>query len=78
MTRVRPGQLYRRADDPEQRWVLIKVHSIVGDRAHVTDADGRWPRTVRLAALHASAATATGRKRRSGYILVADAPEGEA
>lgn len=51
MTRVRPGQLYRRADDPDQRWVQIKIRRIVGDRAEVTDADGRYPRTVRLAAL---------------------------
>lgn len=72
MTSVVPGQIYRRADDPDQRWVRIRVVSIhhPSGRAHVEDEHGGYPRSVRLSSLHADPTTRTGRPRRTGYVLV--------
>jgi hypothetical protein len=73
---IQPGQIYRSCDPRESIRIRITAYRPGDARAHVVDAvTGKRPRQIFVKDLHESPVTATGRRRRSGYVLDRDTPE---
>lgn len=71
---IQPGQIYRHCDPRESIRVRIAAYRPGDTRAEVVDAvTGKRPRRILVKDLHESPVTATGRRRRSGYVLDRDA-----
>ncbi|WP_435109799.1 DUF4326 domain-containing protein [Nocardiopsis synnemataformans] len=70
MTAVRPGQLYERCGPRGGQ--LVRIDSVYGHRAQVTNADGSHSRPLLLRSLHPTGQTDSGTDRRTGYRLVAE------
>ncbi|MFD5579021.1 hypothetical protein [Streptomyces pseudogriseolus] len=79
---IQPGQVYRSCDPRDSIRILITSYRPGDARAHVVDAVTRKRfRQILVKQLHESPVTATGRRRRTGYVLdsqtsAAEAPEG--
>ena len=70
---VRPGQVYEGCDPRDS--IRIRVVSVAADSADVVDAvTGKRPRSVLLRSLHDSGTRPDGKRRRTGYRLLRDAP----
>jgi hypothetical protein len=76
---IQPGQIYRSCDPRESIRIRITAYRPGDARAHVVDAvTGKRFRQILVQQLHESPVTATGRRRRTGYVLDSQAPAGEA
>jgi hypothetical protein len=73
---IQSGQIYRPCDPRGGARIRITAYRPGDARAHVVDAvTGKRPRQILVKDLHESPVTATGRRRRSGYVLDRDTPE---
>lgn len=70
VTAIAPKQIYRHCDPRENIRVRVTAYTPGDARAFVVDAvTGLRPRGILVKFLHDSPVTATGRRRRSGYVL---------
>lgn len=73
---IKPGQIYRHCDPRESIRIRITAYRPGDARAQVVDAvTGKRFRQILVKDLHESPVTATGRRRRSGYVLDRDTAE---
>ncbi|MEV7929028.1 hypothetical protein [Kitasatospora sp. NPDC088779] len=73
---IKRHQVYRDCDPRSSVTIRILRYTPGDVRALVVDAiTGKRQRQILASRLHASAVTATGQPRRSGYVLVQDAGE---
>lgn len=83
-TTVKPGQIYEHCEPYWDRFpkdrptVRVTECAPRSNRAKVVDAGtGKNPRWLLVSSLHASGTTERGRRRRSGYRLVQEAPDAD-
>lgn len=71
---IEAGQIYEYADEREGgRRIRVTEYTLWDARAHVVShPSGTHARQILAKDLHESATTKTGKRRRTGYFLVAD------
>ncbi|MEW2578391.1 hypothetical protein [Streptomyces syringium] len=69
MSKIEPGQVYRSCDPRGGPMIRVTAYTPGNSRAEVVDArDGSPLEPVPVKQLHDSPITATGRRRRAGYV----------
>lgn len=70
MTAIQPGQTYRSCRPGDQGF-RIRITSVGSETARAISIDGGWAllHPVPLSRLHTSDTTASGKPRRTGYVL---------
>ena len=70
-TTIKPGQVYESCDPRGGFAIRIVAYTPGSNRADVIDhMTGKYPRSILVTSLHATATTRHGHKRRTGYRLV--------